>query len=99
MFCQKCGKEIADNAAVCTYCGCAVSGSENKDVKKATDDPSLGIVIGTWFLPILGIIMGIVSLCQKKTRVGIIYLFTGIGFSVLYMMFAMFLAEKYLGIH
>ena len=43
--------------------------------------------------------MGIVSLCQKKTRVGIIYLFTGIGFSVLYMMFAMFLAEKYLGIH
>ena len=30
-FCQKCGKEIMDEAVICPGCGCSV---ENTDVKK-----------------------------------------------------------------
>ena len=33
MFCNNCGKEVADNAYVCTGCGCLVN-EENKAVAK-----------------------------------------------------------------
>lgn len=30
MFCTNCGKEVCDNAVVCTQCGCYVNGNETK---------------------------------------------------------------------
>lgn len=31
MFCDKCGKQINDNAAFCPHCGCSMSGDNSKD--------------------------------------------------------------------
>ncbi len=35
-YCQKCGKEIMDEAVVCPSCGCSVANSEIKNVRKAS---------------------------------------------------------------
>ena len=37
MFCSKCGKEIADEAAICTGCGCAVN---NPNINKIVSSPA-----------------------------------------------------------
>lgn len=81
MFCKKCGKEIMDEAVVCVHCGCAVSPEGAKKLSNQTDEDdkvSVAIIIFTVLLPIIGVVMGIVNLCKKKTRSGAIYLGVGI---------------------
>lgn len=34
MFCQKCGKEINDEAVVCIHCGCAVQKAKNPNSRE-----------------------------------------------------------------
>ena len=75
MFCSKCGQEIRDEAVVCVHCGCAVENNR----AAAEDKVSVGIIILTILIPIVGVIMGIVNLCRKLTRSGGIYLAVGIG--------------------
>lgn len=60
MFCQKCGKEILDEAVVCVHCGCAVN---NKAVKKASGDDTLniGLAILSVLIPLFGVIYGAVK--------------------------------------
>ena len=75
-FCQKCGKEIVDEAVICPGCGCAVA-QEKKD--EACGNDGLGIaakvflIIGcvaqgwlliplAWMLPIT------ISICGKMKR-------------------------------
>lgn len=33
MFCSKCGKEISDNAMICTNCGCATENFQQKETQ------------------------------------------------------------------
>ena len=55
MFCQKCGKEIMDEAVICPHCGCATGG---KVKATATDDaPNTGYAVLGFFIPIIGLIM------------------------------------------
>lgn len=42
MYCQNCGKEIADKAVVCIHCGCATQNSS--DINK-----NMVVVILLWF--------------------------------------------------
>lgn len=49
-FCQKCGKEIVDEAIICPGCGCAIAGEKN--VKVATD----GLAVASKVFLILGCI-------------------------------------------
>ena len=49
MFCNKCGKEINDEAVVCVGCGCAVN--ESKVVK---DNRGLITILLCWFLGVFG---------------------------------------------
>lgn len=37
MFCQKCGKEIPDDAAICPYCGAPTQESPADNKKKSPD--------------------------------------------------------------
>ncbi len=48
MFCQKCGKEVSDDAVVCIHCGCAVSGAKKKVQKQQVSKGNqiLGAIIG-----------------------------------------------------
>ena len=64
-YCEKCGKEINDNAVVCPACGAStevkasprVTGAESESPKTAR------MALGFAFLiPILGVIFGIVGL-------------------------------------
>lgn len=65
MFCEKCGKEINDEAVVCIHCGCKVRGREgalNNEVSKNPDHDlpktGIGVLLGL-FLGIIGLIIGI----------------------------------------
>ena len=79
MFCKKCGAQINDEAVVCPKCGCRTDNYEQPAAKKSEPDKtSVGIVIASVLLPIVGVIMGIVNLCKKKTSSGLTYLITGI---------------------
>ncbi len=57
MFCQKCGKEINDEAAVCIHCGCAV---KEDAYSKNLSEPKTGIgILMGLFLGISGLIIGL----------------------------------------
>ena len=53
-FCSKCGKELLDEAVVCTECGCAV----NEELQKESEDigATIGFCILAALLPIFGLI-------------------------------------------
>ena len=52
MFCQKCGKEIMDEAVVCPHCGCATG-------KVQPNNNNVGATIGRIALGLLLILLGI----------------------------------------
>lgn len=68
MFCRYCGKEIYDEAVVCIGCGRAVSPTikTKSDVftsaEKWNDVVMTGLLIGTIFIPILGLIIGALNM-------------------------------------
>lgn len=49
-YCQKCGKEIVDEAVVCTGCGCSVE----VNVKKNADGGEDGLAVAAKVFLILG---------------------------------------------
>ena len=55
MFCNKCGKEIADDAVVCIHCGRSV---ENRAVQGSAEEDkvSVGLCVLSVFIPLFGII-------------------------------------------
>ena len=52
-FCSKCGKELVDDAIICTGCGCAVVKPETNPVE---DKVSVGLCILSALIPLFGII-------------------------------------------
>ncbi len=57
-YCTHCGKELANEAVVCTGCGCAVNGAKQVGTAVAGDDvPSLGLNVLSFFIPIVGLIL------------------------------------------
>jgi hypothetical protein len=53
MFCQKCGKEINDEAVVCVHCGCAIANTRKIHEKKmGSKDKTKAILfavfLGAW---------------------------------------------------
>lgn len=73
-YCQKCGKELMDEAVICPGCGCSVETVKAKtaieDAKDTLDiKPSMAaleIVIAV-MLPIVGVVIGIIGLRKKNT--------------------------------
>lgn len=51
-FCQKCGKEIADEAVICPGCGCAVEGAAKPQASGGND----GLAVAAKVFLILGCI-------------------------------------------
>jgi len=76
MFCNKCGKEINDEAVVCISCGCAVNESKSLSVNRG-----LVTILLCWFLGVLGVH----RFYTGHTTIGVIQLLTlgGCGIWVL----------------
>ena len=86
-FCQHCGKEIMDEAVVCTGCGCAVNHSSvnqstsTKAEKKTSVSLFLGIIgiVFAWLFAlvghitsIIGIILGIKEYKETEKMTGLV---------------------------
>ena len=67
-FCEKCGKEIMDDAVICPGCGCMVNGnattSQNKPQKKTSVSLILGIIgiVFAWLFALVGHIVSILGI-------------------------------------
>lgn len=65
-FCQHCGKELFDEAVICTGCGCSVQTTNtNAQVAEVDESVSVGLVILAVLIPLFGIIYWPV---KAKTR-------------------------------
>lgn len=62
-YCQKCGKELVDEAVVCVHCGCSVQ--PNAVVNGTPDAPSIGMAILGFFIPLAGLIIYLVNKDNK----------------------------------
>lgn len=84
MFCQKCGKEISDDATYCIHCGCAVeTGSVRKNrgnvnSTEKTEEVSVLLILLSLFIPIAGIIVGDVRY-NEHPDTSKIYIWCGVG--------------------
>lgn len=57
MFCQKCGKEVNDEAVVCIHCGCAIGNSRKAVANGGADEINPGFMILSILIPLVGIIL------------------------------------------
>ena len=72
-YCSKCGAELADDAVVCTKCGCAVENTAQQPQQQTTATPAkegkvlgiLAIIFGA-LGGILGLILSIIGICTYK---------------------------------
>ncbi|MBP3620855.1 MAG: zinc ribbon domain-containing protein [Lachnospiraceae bacterium] len=80
-YCQKCGKEIMDEAVICIHCGCAVPGANAKTI--APDDaPDLVSAILGGLIPILGLIMYCIYKDTRPQKATSFIKGAGIGFAI-----------------
>ena len=52
MFCEKCGKEVQDEAVVCIHCGCSLKSNNESAVNNESLDT--GVKIISFCFPIVG---------------------------------------------
>ena len=64
-FCQHCGKELQDEAVICVHCGCSVQATPDTEVKSVDESVSVGMVVLSILIPLVGIIYWPV---KAKTR-------------------------------
>ena len=68
MYCYNCGKEIADSAIACVYCGKPVITEEIAEAKEKKQSPALWILsmVYAFICPIIGLILGLVGSFKYK---------------------------------
>lgn len=104
MFCSKCGGENPENAKFCGECGQSLSIDEIEaeqeidniakvvEIDRAGNSVSnslkYGIVAASLFIPIIGIIMGMIYILKEEDEnlkaVGRMWLFIGLGLAFIY---------------
>ena len=79
MFCSKCGKEIHDEAVICSYCGCSTGKKVILSYVHNEDDIiSVWLIVASILVPIAGVLLGIASFYKNKVKSGIAYILVGI---------------------
>lgn len=78
-YCSYCGKGLRDEAVICPYCGCKAPslGMGNEE-----DEPSNGLNLLAFFLPLIGLIMFIVFHDKTPNKANKIGKWALIGFCV-----------------
>lgn len=67
MFCNKCGKEIFDEAVICVGCGCPVKPMKSVD-EQWSAGTMVALVIGSILIPLIGIIFGAIGINQDAKK-------------------------------
>lgn len=81
MFCSKCGHELANEAVVCTKCGCAINGANSIQNAAAGEDMPNGLLnVVAFLIPLAGLIMFCVMQSKTPRKANQIGLFALIGF-------------------
>jgi len=89
-YCTKCGKELMDEAVICTNCGCPTS---DKKANEINDAPNGGLAVLGFFIPLVGLILYLVYMDTAPLRAksagkgALIGFIVGIVFVVLYFIF------------
>lgn len=82
-YCKNCGQLIDDKAVVCVHCGVSVQNT-------AADNPSIGLKVLSFFIPIVGLILYLVKKDQTPVSAkeygkwALIGFIVGIVFSIIY---------------
>ena len=73
MFCSHCGKEVSNEAYVCTYCGCLVKDKKPEQKTLGTQSNVMAMlgVIFAFFFPILGFVFGAIGIAKAKEFNGV----------------------------
>ncbi len=61
-YCEKCGKELMDEAVVCPYCGCSTETNKQSE----TNSMAIAGFVCSFFIPLLGWIFGALGLKKSK---------------------------------
>ena len=71
MYCYNCGKEIADSAIACVYCGKPVITENTTEKKEKKQSPALWILsmIYVFISPLIGFILGLTGTFKYKDEV------------------------------
>jgi uncharacterized membrane protein YvbJ len=86
MFCTKCGKQIPDDSVFCPECGAAIRSEQSPVIAAArggdvSSGMNVGIIAASIFVPLVGIIMGIIYMRDanpSKQKAGKVWLIVGI---------------------
>ena len=62
-YCQHCGKEIMQKSFICPYCGCKTDTFMQQD-----DNPSVGLNILSFILPIVGLVIYLANLDKTPEK-------------------------------
>ena len=82
MFCEKCGKEVLDEAIVCVHCGCSLKSTTESDEKNEPLDG--GIKVLAFCVPLVGGILWLVhkNSAPQKSKDACSAALWGIGFGI-----------------
>ena len=73
-FCSKCGKELADDAVFCSFCGSVANPEMKNTVPQKEDKVSVGLCVLAYFIPLFGLIYWAITRTEtpkKAKAVGI----------------------------
>jgi hypothetical protein len=101
MFCPNCGKEIGDNASVCSYCGASVNAGRIQQGNAG--DGSIGCLVGglSFLFPIIGLVLFLVwqntmpVKAKSAGKLALIGFIIGIVFYILYSLIIASLVYSY----
>jgi len=71
IFCPECGKKLSNKAFICPECGCAINGKSITNSNNTDDDKhgmAVAGIICSFFVPLLGLIFGIIVLNANKGK-------------------------------
>ncbi|MCI6640862.1 MAG: zinc-ribbon domain-containing protein [Pygmaiobacter massiliensis] len=94
MFCTQCGSKVEEGARFCPQCGAKLHGEEACGEEMGTEEfnwqppepVSRPLLLCSVFIPLVGIVMGLIKFSDGEKRAGKTYLLCGVGAWIFWML-------------